>query len=127
MATNRAKGYSSYTYDPFTLEGNFAFAAGVQEMLLQSQGGVIRVFPAIPTDWKDVSFRDLRAEGAFLISASKQNGQPGKIEVYAEKGGLLQLQLPAGNWAIEGRDEKATNGIWNLKTKKGERLVFHPA
>jgi alpha-L-fucosidase 2 len=34
--------YSSYTYRPFTLEGNFAFARGLQEMLLQSHDGLYR-------------------------------------------------------------------------------------
>ena len=48
-------GKSKFTYRPFTLEGNFAFAAGIQEMLLQSHTGVIRVFPAVPVAWQDVS------------------------------------------------------------------------
>jgi hypothetical protein len=58
-------GKSKFTYRPFTLEGNFAFAAGVQEMLIQSHTGIIRVFPAIPDDWTDCSFHNLRAEGAL--------------------------------------------------------------
>src|SRR5699024_5674312 len=53
--------YSNFTYRPFTLEGNFAFAAGLQEMLLQSHSGVIEVFPAIPDTWDNVSFQKLRA------------------------------------------------------------------
>ena len=64
-------GYSGFTYRPFTLEGNFAFAAGVQEMLLQSYQGFIDVMPAVPTEWENVSFNQLRAEGAFVVSANK--------------------------------------------------------
>ena len=63
------KGYSNFRYRPFTLEGNYAFAAGAQEMLLQSHRGRIEVFPAIPASWRDVEFRTLRAQGAFLVSA----------------------------------------------------------
>ncbi|MHC4439878.1 MAG: glycosyl hydrolase family 95 catalytic domain-containing protein [Planctomycetota bacterium] len=63
------KGYSNARYRPFTLEGNFAAAAGLQEMLLQSYSDTIRLFPAVPADWKDISFKTLRAEGAFLVSA----------------------------------------------------------
>ena len=66
--------YSDFTYRPFTLEGNFAFAQGIHEMLLQSHKDFIEVFPAIPKEWKNVSFKTLRAEGAFLISAKKENG-----------------------------------------------------
>ena len=43
-------GKSRFTYRPFTLEGNFAFAAGLQEMLLQSHHELIRVFPAVPPE-----------------------------------------------------------------------------
>ena len=63
------KGYSKFQYKPFTLEGNFAFAAGLQEMLIQSHTGIIRLFPAIPDSWRTASFENLRTEGAFLISA----------------------------------------------------------
>ena len=64
-------GFSSMTYRPFTLEGNFLAMQAVQEMLLQSWSPtpgnrdteVIRIFPAMPWRWHDVSFIDLRAEG----------------------------------------------------------------
>ena len=87
-------GYSRFTYRPFTLEGNFAAAAGVQEMLLQSHRGLLRLFPALPATWNDVAFRTLRAEGAFLVSAERQNGRTARAEVSAEAGGLLQLRDP---------------------------------
>jgi alpha-L-fucosidase 2 len=118
------KGYSSYTYDPFTLEGNFAFAAGLQEMLLQSQGGVVRVFPAAPADWKQFSFNNLRAEGAFLVSASYGDVHAEKVEVYSEKGGLLQLALPPGQWKLNNEPIDLKDGILRLNTQKGQHLVF---
>lgn len=85
------RGKSDYDYRPFTLEGNFAFAASVQEMLLQSHTGIIRVFPAVPDSWQDVSFRNLRAQGAFLVSAEKRDGRVVSVEIRSEKGGELQL------------------------------------
>lgn len=87
-------GKSNYTYRPFTLEGNFAYASGLQEMLLQSQTGVIEVFPAIPSDWKDVSFNHLRAMGAFLVSAELKDGKVVSLNVYSEKGGTLKIVSP---------------------------------
>lgn len=80
-------GKSKFTYRPFTLEGNFAFAAGIQEMLLQSHTGVIRVFPAVPVAWQDVSFDKLRAMGAFLVSAEKVAGRGGgKVRILPRTG-----------------------------------------
>ena len=87
-------GKSKLTYRPFTLEGNMAYAAGVQEMLLQSHSGVIRVFPAVPEAWKDVSFDSLRAAGAFLVSAKREGGRVVEVVVTAEKGGRLRLEDP---------------------------------
>ncbi len=95
------KGYSNFRYRPFTLEGNFASAAGLQEMLLQSYSWTIRVFPAVPTTWKDISFKTLRTEGAFLISARRTNGLTQMVEILAEKSGIAQLENPFGTASYE--------------------------
>jgi alpha-L-fucosidase 2 len=88
------KGYSKFTYRPFTLEGSFAAAAGVQEMLLQSHRGVIVLFPAVPASWKDVAFTTLRAHGAFLVSAQRTGGAVSQVEIVAEQGGRCRLISP---------------------------------
>ncbi len=88
------KGYSKFTYRPFTLEGNFAAAEGVQEMLLQSHRGKVLIFPAIPPSWQDVSFTTLRAEGAFLVSAKRSAGKTVLVEILSEKGGVCRLISP---------------------------------
>lgn len=97
-------GKSKMTYRPFTLEGNFAFAAGVQEMLLQSHSGVVRVFPAVPAAWRDVSFGTLRAEGAFLVSAVKKGGKVVEVRIFSEKGGTVRLEnpFPGGAYRASG-------------------------
>lgn len=103
------KGYSRFTYRPFTLEGNFATAAGIQEMLLQSYSGAIRVFPAIPGAWKDVAFRTLRAEGAFLVSAERSDGETRWVEITAERGGLCTMADPfdGKRFSVAGADADA--------------------
>jgi len=95
------KGYSKFTYRPFTLEGNFAAAAGIQEMLLQSHTGVIRVFPAVPSNWSDAAFTTLRAEGAFLVSALRRGGKTVEVEIRAERGGRCRLESPFTGHLLE--------------------------
>ncbi len=103
-------GKSRFKYRPFTLEGNFAFAAGLQEMLIQSHTGVIEVFPAIPAGWKDVRFERLRAVGAFLVSAEMKGGEVVRLDVYSEKGGRLRIRSP--------RD----GSVISVETSSGETL-----
>lgn len=105
-------GYSQFTYRPFTLEGNFACAAAIQEMLLQSHTGVIKVFPALSTKWKDASFRHLRAMGAFLVSATYSKGRVSSITVESEAGGLMKLNNPF------------IDGVTERRMKPGETIIF---
>lgn len=91
------KGYSKYTYRPFTLEGNFAFASGLQEMLIQSHTGTVHIFPAVPKAWQNLQFDQLRTEGAFLVSAIMENGNFISANIQSEKGGILKLRNPFGN------------------------------
>ncbi|MBN1508118.1 MAG: glycoside hydrolase N-terminal domain-containing protein [Sedimentisphaerales bacterium] len=121
------KGYSDFRYRPFTLEGNFAAAAGLQEMLLQSYGGTIRVFPAVPSPWKDVSFQTLRAEGAFLVSATRKGGLTQSVEIVAEKGGTVRLENPFGPAAyttvgVTADDINADTTGLVIETSPGQRI-----
>ncbi len=97
-------GKSKMTYRPFTLEGNFAFASGIQEMLLQSHTGVVRVFPAVPAAWRDVSFDSLRAEGGFLVSAAKKGGKVVEVRIVSGMGGSFRLEnpFPGGAYRASG-------------------------
>lgn len=117
-------GKSKFTYRPFTLEGNFAFASGIQEMLLQSHTGIVRVFPAIPATWSDVSFDNLRAMGAFLVSAEKKEGKIVKLRIYPEQGGKLRIAFPAdgSEVSVTGNEGDVTNedGVYTIETRKGQ-------
>ena len=96
MGTNREKDIQNIPTGRLPLEGNFAFAAGVQEMLIQSHTGIIHIFPAIPENWKDVSFTSLRTEGAFLVSVRQKDGKIQKVAVTSDKGGTCKLKNPFG-------------------------------
>ncbi len=123
--------YSGFTYRPFTLEGNFAFAQGIHEMLLQSEGGYVHVFPALPAAWKWCRFAGLRACGAFLVDAEKENGVPVRVRIRAEKDGRLRLKLPFKTFLQQGIDRAAIQfepgGILAFNMKAGQAVVFENA
>jgi len=122
------EGYSNFRYRPFTLEGNFSAAAGVQEMLIQSYSGTIRFFPAIPKDWKDVSFHTLRTEGAFLVSATRDGGRVTRVEIISETGGLCKLANPFdGDFEIKNEKPNAVNRVADeiqIQTVRGQRIIL---
>ncbi len=67
--------------------------SGINEMMLQSHEGILRIFP----DWVpdvDASFYRLRAYGAFLISSSISKNIVEEIVVESEKGRDFVLDLP---------------------------------
>jgi alpha-L-fucosidase 2 len=118
-------GKSKFVYRPFTLEGNFAFASGLQEMLLQSHTGIIRVFPAVPQAWKDLSFNKLRAEGAFLISARMENGIVSRMEIESEKGGEIKIFNPFNTNDIKASSPfELKDNIVTFNTKAGQKITI---
>jgi alpha-L-fucosidase 2 len=121
----RQAGKSKYTYRPFTLEGNFAFAAGIQEMLLQSHTGTIRLFPALPASWAEAAFDGLRADGAFLVSARREGGRVTEVRIRSEKGGTFKLANPfTGPFTIDGRPATGTGPDIRTKMKAGKTVVL---
>jgi hypothetical protein len=94
------------------IETPLAGASSLQDLYLQSWGGTIRVFPAVPDKWTEASFIDFRADGAFLVSASRAGGKTNFICIKSEKGGVCRLKsgMEAGKLTV--------------KNKKGKKIEF---
>lgn len=92
--------YSKFDYRPVTLEGNFLALHAAHEMVLQSWGGTVRVFPSVSARWSDVSFRDLRAEGGFRVSAERRGGRTTFVRIRASVDGTLRLRDPFAGAAV---------------------------
>jgi len=67
--------------------------APLQEMMLQSWDGALRIFPAWPRDL-NARFENLRAEGAFLVSAAWSKGEVTSLEILSERGGSCSVYVP---------------------------------
>ena len=109
---------------------NASPSLAVNEMLLQSYEGVIRLFPCWPADL-DARFGSLRAVGAFLVSAEIKGGVVGGVRILSEKGRRLTVQNPWAGKAVQvvrnGRmDRTMTGARLVLATKPGEVIELSP-
>jgi alpha-L-fucosidase 2 len=108
-----------------------AVPAAINEMLLQSHDGIIRVFP----NWietKDASFTTLRAMGAFLISSSLKQGKVEYINIFSEKGRPCTLENPWGDVKVKmeknGEKPEIISGrLLKFDTKLNETISIKPA
>ncbi len=100
-------------------------AAGiVSEMLMQSVGGIVRVFPAWPKD-KDAKFSRLRGQGGFLVSAEQKGGEGVGLEITSTVGGTLRLVSPWEGIEANGKALAADErGIVRVETGAGDVLTF---
>jgi len=60
-------------YDWRSVENKYAGVLTITEMLIQSQSGIMRLFPFWP-DGQDAKFQNLRAKGGFVVSAERTKG-----------------------------------------------------
>ena len=83
-------------HPPFQIDGNFGLTAGIVEMLLQSQGGTLRLLPALPEAWAEGgSVRGICAEGAFEVDI-QWDAHIVEAAVYSKAGRECRVKCPQG-------------------------------
>lgn len=98
-------------HPPFQIDGNFGGAAGIAEMLLQSQTDGINILPALPAALAEGSVRGICARGGFELSFSWKDGKLQRLEVLSKAGAECSL-------TYAGRTH-------SFKTVKGAKYVFN--
>ncbi|WP_405875687.1 MULTISPECIES: glycosyl hydrolase family 95 catalytic domain-containing protein [unclassified Streptomyces] len=122
-----------YTEAGPVIETPLSASQSLHDMLCQSWGGVVRVFPAVPSSWSDVTLHDFRTQGAFLVSAVRSKGVTRFVRVRSLAGALLELRhgLPAGRLTAvldDGRPahtRTTSEGTLAIDLPKGREVLVY--
>jgi alpha-L-fucosidase 2 len=106
------------------IETPLAAATSIQELYLQYWADEARIFPAVPSDWQNCGFQNLRTEGAFLLSAVRQNGKTRWVKVESLKGGDLLIKpcfdrKPILKSTAKLNFSEQGNGVYRLSMPQG--------
>ncbi|MBC8125994.1 MAG: alpha-L-fucosidase [Gloeobacteraceae cyanobacterium ES-bin-144] len=108
------------------IETPLSAAASLNDMLLSSWGDRIRVFPGVPKAWKDISFHNLRTQGAFLVSARREDGKTQWVRVKSLANEPCRIR-PGLDGTVKATVpiRPADNGAYDLKLAKGQEAVLY--
>jgi len=88
----------------------FAFPLVLNEMMLQSQNGVLRFFPTMDY-YRKAEFHHLRARGGFLVSAAMDRGCLLRAEIVASVPGTCRIRLPWPRQAVSLKTGGGTDSV----------------
>ena len=138
-------------YYPCMMEFTGEMLAAVNEMLMQSNGGIIRLFPAMPNGdpeydrllkrgesiheyeakyntypaWENVSFDRLLARGAFEVSAELKDSSISYLKIKSLAGGKVRITSPYSLKSItRGTGYTIKDNILEFECKVGGEYVF---
>jgi len=109
-------------HPPFQIDGNFGGAAGILEMLIQSEPGRIHLLPALPRAWPKGTVRGVRARGAISVdfawesahitSASFRSSVDQEVWLVLHSSNPVKLSFTAGEVvALERSDIGCNQGV----------------
>jgi alpha-L-fucosidase 2 len=92
LLTYSRGGVAGASQNIFAIDGNTAGAAGLAEMLLQSQGETLHLLPALPTAWPDGRVRGLCARGGFQVEIRWRSHRLVAATISSRRGGNCNVR-----------------------------------
>ncbi len=111
-------------HPPFQIDGNFGGAAGMTELLLQSQHGELELLPALPDAWRDGEIRGLRARGGFGVDLVWRDGKLREATIRAGRSETCTVRYAGADWTARGEDGQRAavvhaNGAGRFEVESG--------
>jgi alpha-L-fucosidase 2 len=112
-----------------TFESPISASRSMLDMLLQDWGGTLRIFPAMPSSWKDASFYNLLAQGGFLVSGVRKGGETQFVRIRSLAGEPCRIKVDfTGEVHLAGVKSagmRQNKDLIELDLKKGEEAVLY--
>lgn len=74
------------------IDGTLGVTAGISEMLIQSQQGIIKLLPALPDEWSKGEFNGVCARGAFVIDMKWDNNKITGAKILSKEGSICRIK-----------------------------------
>jgi alpha-L-fucosidase 2 len=108
---------------PFQIDGNFGAAAGIQELLLQSNANAIYLLPALPTLWTEGTIKGIIAKNGAQVDMIWENGKLTTANILNVTGKTMTIhydKVKKIQLIVNGKSKvlKATNGRFELPNSK---------
>ncbi|MCC8160553.1 MAG: hypothetical protein LIO53_04450 [Oscillospiraceae bacterium] len=122
------KTYSNLfdTHSPFQIDGNFGSAAGVMELLMQSQTGTIYILPALPEVWDSGEISGIKAKNGAEVSIKWKDGEATEIKIIPASDGDITIGYEKNNtFTLNGTTVDFTDSTYTIENASaGEEYTF---
>ncbi|HEV2781617.1 MAG TPA: Tat pathway signal sequence domain protein [Actinophytocola sp.] len=116
------------------IETPLSAGQSLHDLVCQSWGDVIRVFPALPAAWPDAAVHNFRTQGAFLLSAARRSGRTDFVRLASLAGAPCRvrpgIQGPLSLRSSWGRRlpwRTLPGGDLEIDLRRGEEVLIHAA
>jgi alpha-L-fucosidase 2 len=117
---------------PFQMDANFGIPAAITEMLCGSTADILRVLPALPTEWETGEFEDILTRVGVKTSASwDMSKNEVTLRLVAERDSEFQLKLPKeieyliSDYSDAFTESKYGNRYRTAVLRKGDDIVVN--